>query len=55
LDKIEQKGVQESKFAACTYNVTEGEERAVALLSWSKVHEDNLNDQSRGGCNCSIF
>ena len=44
LAEIEAIGVNENKFSAATFNYTEDDQRSVALLSWSKVHEDHLND-----------
>ena len=52
---MERKGVNENRFQVSTFNYTVDDQKAVAILSWSKLHEDTLADLARGGCNCSIF
>jgi hypothetical protein len=54
INHIDQSGIRESRHQACTFNYSEDDQRRVAVISWSKVHEDYYNDQSRGGC-CLIF
>ena len=55
LNTIEKGGVNETRYSASTFNFTEEDQRGVALLQWSKVHEETLADLSRGGCQCHIF
>lgn len=52
---IENRGVSEHKFLISTYNYSDDDRQAVAVLQWSKVYEDLLTDASRGGCSCLIF
>ena len=52
---MEREGTEQTRFICSTYNVSEMDRKTIAVLMWSKVHEDTLNDVGRGGCNCSIF
>lgn len=52
---MERQGVDENKFAIASANMTHHNTQALAIISWSKVHEDLLADLSRGGCSCNIF
>ena len=42
-----------------TFNLTKDgdicDQQGLAVVSWSKTHEDMLADSDRGGCSCSIF
>ena len=53
--EMERQGVDEHRFTIATANQTHHNTQALALISWSKVHEDLLADLSRGGCSCNIF
>lgn len=51
--KINDLGLQETKAVPATANKEEGNEKVVAIISWSRAVEDSLN-QRQGGC-CAIF
>lgn len=55
LNVVESSGTEQTKFTCSAYNSSENDQKVVAIVSWSKIHEDTLNDIARGGCNCAIF
>lgn len=52
---MEHIGTEQNKFLIATSNNTENDSQVLALVYWSKTHEDALTDISRGGCSCTIF
>ena len=51
--KVEQRDC--GTLTAFNWSTTNQDRLAVAIVSWSKTHEDMLVDSDRGGCSCSIF
>jgi hypothetical protein len=54
-ENIEEMGFHEKRFQISTFNVSEDNQQAVAILSWPKAYEDALTDVTRDGCSCIIF